>query len=93
VLQRSGSLKRPTSLRGFPPPGIRETKAIAKEGFIYGLPLVMAYGAMNVLGGRDTFPTCRNARVELRGAPSRETYDKLTSIEQPTHSATPATDK
>jgi hypothetical protein len=26
------------------PPNIRETKAIAEEGFIYGLPLVMNYG-------------------------------------------------
>jgi hypothetical protein len=27
-------------------PGIAETKAIAEEGFIYGLPIVMAYAAM-----------------------------------------------
>jgi hypothetical protein len=27
-------------------PGIRETKAIAQEGFIYGLPLVMYYTSM-----------------------------------------------
>jgi hypothetical protein len=31
---------------GAPAPGILETKAIAEEGFIFGLPLVMAYGAM-----------------------------------------------
>jgi hypothetical protein len=34
-------------LKGVATPGIRETKTIAEEGFIYGLPLVMAYGAMN----------------------------------------------
>jgi hypothetical protein len=34
-------------LKGVPTLGILETKAIAEEGFIYGLPLVMAYGAMN----------------------------------------------
>jgi hypothetical protein len=28
-------------------PGIEETKAIAEEGFIYGLPLVMNYAVMN----------------------------------------------
>jgi hypothetical protein len=28
-------------------PGIAETTAIAEEGFIYGLPLVMSYGIMN----------------------------------------------
>jgi hypothetical protein len=28
-------------------PGIAETKAIAEEGFIYGLPIVMNYAAMN----------------------------------------------
>jgi hypothetical protein len=33
-------------LKGVSTPGILETKAIAEEGFIYGLPLVMAYGAM-----------------------------------------------
>ena len=30
---------------GVPAPGIEETKAIAEEGFIYGLPLVMCYTA------------------------------------------------
>lgn len=30
---------------GLPVPGIEETKAIAEEGFIYGLPLVMSYTA------------------------------------------------
>ena len=28
-------------------PSIAETKAIAEEGFIYGLPLVMNYAVMN----------------------------------------------
>ncbi len=31
---------------GVPAPGIAEVKAIAEEGFIYGLPLVMNYGVM-----------------------------------------------
>ncbi|MES2659087.1 MAG: DUF1254 domain-containing protein [Verrucomicrobiota bacterium] len=32
---------------GIAAPGIEETKAIAEEGFIYGLPLVMNYAVMN----------------------------------------------
>ncbi|MBP5996872.1 MAG: DUF1254 domain-containing protein [Azonexus sp.] len=32
---------------GIPAPGIVETKAIAEEAFIYGLPLVMNYAVMN----------------------------------------------
>ena len=31
---------------GVPAPGIEETKAIAEEGFIYGLPIVMNYAVM-----------------------------------------------
>ena len=31
---------------GSPVPGIEETKAIAEEGFIYGLPIVMNYAVM-----------------------------------------------
>ncbi len=32
---------------GINAPGIEETKAIAEEGFIYGLPIVMNYAVMN----------------------------------------------
>ena len=32
---------------GIAAPGIVETKAIAEEGFIYGLPIVMNYAVMN----------------------------------------------
>src|SRR6476620_8845621 len=32
--------------QGVPAPGIEETKAIAEEAFIYGLPLVMNYAVM-----------------------------------------------
>jgi hypothetical protein len=32
---------------GVPAPGVVETKAIAEEGFIYGLPIVMNYAVMN----------------------------------------------
>ena len=32
--------------KGIPAPGIAEVKAIAEEGFVYGLPLVMNYGVM-----------------------------------------------
>jgi hypothetical protein len=33
--------------QGVPAPGIAETRAIAEEGFIYGLPLVMNYAVMH----------------------------------------------
>src|SRR5438477_10883024 len=33
--------------KGVAAPGIAETKAIAEEGFIYGMPLVMNYAVMN----------------------------------------------
>ena len=33
--------------KGLPAPGIAETKAIAEEAFIYGLPIVMNYAVMN----------------------------------------------
>lgn len=31
---------------GVPAPSIAETKAIAEEGFIYGLPIIMNYAVM-----------------------------------------------
>jgi hypothetical protein len=34
--------------KGVPAPGIAETKAIAEEGFIYGLPIVMNYAVMSL---------------------------------------------
>src|SRR3954454_16436143 len=34
-------------INGIAVPGIEETKQIAQEGFIYGLPLVMNYAVMN----------------------------------------------
>lgn len=33
--------------KGVPAPSLEQTKAIAEEGFIYGLPLVMNYAVMN----------------------------------------------
>src|SRR6266545_5710650 len=41
------SAERADKKAGIPAPGIAETKAIAEEGFIYGLPLVMNYAVMN----------------------------------------------
>jgi len=34
------------AINGVPVPGIEEVKAIAQEGFVYGLPIVMNYGVM-----------------------------------------------
>lgn len=33
--------------KGVPAPGIAETKAIAEDGIIYGLPIMMNYAVMN----------------------------------------------
>lgn len=38
--------KKSDKLAGIPVPGIEETRAIAEEGFIYGLPIVMNYAVM-----------------------------------------------
>src|ERR1700693_2835648 len=35
------------AINGVPVPSISETKDIAEQGFIYGLPLVMNYAVMN----------------------------------------------
>ena len=37
---------RQDEAKGVPAPGIAEVKAIAEEGFVFGLPLVMNYGVM-----------------------------------------------
>ena len=39
--------KKDDVAKGVPAPGIAETRAIAEEGFVYGLPLVMNYAVMN----------------------------------------------
>ena len=39
--------ERADKINGVAVPGIEETKQIAEEGFIYGLPLVMNYAVMN----------------------------------------------
>ena len=39
--------ERADKINGISVPGIEQTKAIAEEGFIYGLPLVMNYAVMN----------------------------------------------
>lgn len=39
--------ERADKINGVAVPGIEETKQIAQEGFIYGLPLVMNYAVMN----------------------------------------------
>jgi hypothetical protein len=39
--------QKANSAAGVPAPGMAEIKAIAEEGFIYGLPIVMNYAVMN----------------------------------------------
>ena len=40
---RSRQAEKKDAAQGVPAPSIAETKAIAEEGFIYGLPIVMNY--------------------------------------------------
>ena len=43
---KDDSISQAEKARGAAAPGIAETKAIAEEGFIYGLPIVMNYAVM-----------------------------------------------
>jgi hypothetical protein len=42
--------EKENAAKGVGAPSITETKAIAEEGFIYGLPIVMNYAAMYAIG-------------------------------------------
>jgi hypothetical protein len=49
-MNKSAAVSRAENLdasRGLPIPSTEQTKAIAEEGFIYGLPIVLNYAVMN----------------------------------------------
>ena len=52
-------------------PGIAETKAIAEEGFIYGLPIVMNYAVMNEFA------------VDSMGSQFKAPFNKIYNFQQP----------
>ena len=69
--------------KGVPAPSIAETKAIAEEGFIYGLPLVMNYAVMNDFNiNREFRPIQRRRSTRLVNEARVFTY-KDTAIVTP----------
>jgi hypothetical protein len=50
-------------------PGIEETKAIAEEGFIYGLPIVMNYAVMYEYAVDRTRASLRRRSTRLKTRP------------------------
>ena len=55
---------------GVPAPGIAEVKAIAEEGFIYGLPIVMNYAVMyEYRGGQELGPVQGPVQPDLQRGP------------------------
>src|SRR5262245_47358920 len=68
--------------RGIPAPGIAETKGIAEEGFIYGLPIVMNYAVMNEYAIDRNSGQFKAPFNEIRSEPRVYTY-KDTAIVTP----------
>lgn len=57
--------------KGVAAPGIAEVKAIAEEGFIYGLPLVMNYAVMNEFA------------VDTKGSQFKAPFNQIYNFQQP----------
>ncbi len=56
-------------------PGIEETKAIAEEGFIYGLPIVMNYAVMNEYAVDKSNPQFKAPFNQIKNEPRVFTYE------------------
>ena len=65
---------------GAPAPGIEQTKAIAEEGFIYGLPLVMNYAVMNEFAVDTTSSQFKAPFNELKNEHRVSTYEDTAVI-------------
>jgi len=68
--------------QGVPVPGIEETKAIAEEGFIYGLPIVMNYAVMYEYAVDRNSGQFKAPFNEIKNEPNVYTY-KDTAIVTP----------
>ena len=68
--------------QGVPAPGIEETKAIAEEGFIYGLPIVMNYAVMYEYAVDRNSGQFKAPFNEIKNEPNVYTY-KDTAIVTP----------
>jgi len=60
---------------GVAAPGIAETKAIAEEGFIYGLPIVMNYAVMNEYAIDKGGPQFKAPFNQIKNEPRVFTYE------------------
>ena len=65
---------------GVPAPGIEQTKAIAEEGFIYGLPLVMNYAVMNEFAIDTTSSQFKAPFNEIKNEHRVATYEDTAVI-------------
>ena len=65
---------------GVPAPSIEQTKAIAEEGFIYGLPLVMNYAVMNEFAIDTTSSQFKAPFNEIKNEHRVATYEDTAVI-------------
>jgi hypothetical protein len=65
---------------GVPAPSIADTKAIAEEGFIYGLPLVMNYAVMNEFAVDPTSSQFKAPFNQLKNEHRVSTYEDTAVI-------------
>jgi hypothetical protein len=70
------------AVKGVPAPGIAETKAIAEEGFIYGLPIVMNYAVMHAYAVDKNSGQFKAPFNEIKNEPRVYTY-KDTAVVTP----------
>src|SRR5271169_1694513 len=65
---------------GVAAPSIEETKAIAEEGFIYGLPIVMNYAVMNEYAVDKSNPQFKAPFNQIKNEPRVFTYEDTAII-------------
>ena len=72
--------ERKDVVAGVPAPSIEQTKAIAEEGFIYGLPLVMNYAVMNEFAIDTTSSQFKAPFNEIKNEHRVATYEDTAVI-------------
>ena len=66
--------------KGVPAPSLEQTKAIAEEGFIYGLPLVMNYAVMHEYAVDKGGPQYKAPFNQIKNEPRVFTYQDTAII-------------
>jgi hypothetical protein len=82
VITGCGNVTAQAEEKGVAAPSIEQTKAIAEEGFIYGLPLVMNYAIMNAFAVNRDSGQFKAAFNELHSEAQVFTY-KNTAVVTP----------